>query len=349
MANTTIDPGVGNTTRYYDAAALSLPDSDWALGIWYRPNLAAVAARLWDAGGSSTPNAYYARVSHEAAADVGEHTLNLRFIANDGSGAPAMDEERSRNSPSGWATDSDFLLIAQRRADNLELHICEKGGATYSMTPVAWTLGALSPGTEFVIGGAAGGSNLLSNPYGEFFFLSGTSLSTENIDTLKAGTAITAITASPTRYYKLREVNDPEPDLGTANAAADQNGSGWTTVNEFFADSSVTGVMGAIEPGADAFASTGNVGNNGIRLALRDTDTGALAANLTGMIVSVRATSNAETTLYNSTSGTTSASGVLEIASTALGNIGDYVYVNVEKSDNSIVAAFRVQVIDLNA
>lgn len=111
-----------------------------------------------------------------------------------------------------------------------------------------------------------------------------------------------------------------------------------------------TGDMAATESGADTFAAAGGVGNNGIRLTLRDTDTGALAASLTGLIVSIRATSQATALLIAAvTNESTDGSGVLELASAAIGNVGDYVYVTVEKSDHSIVATYRVQVIDLNA
>lgn len=112
----------------------------------------------------------------------------------------------------------------------------------------------------------------------------------------------------------------------------------------------ISGDLAATESGSDTLASTGSVGNNGIRLTLRDTDTGALAASLTGLIVSIRATSQATALLISAvTNETTDGSGVLEIASGSLGSIGTYVYVTVEKSDNSIVACYRVQVIDLNA
>jgi hypothetical protein len=118
---------------------------------------------------------------------------------------------------------------------------------------------------------------------------------------------------------------------------------------DYTAVSGATGAMDAGESGSDVLAAAGSVGNNGLRLILRDTDTGALAANLTGVIVSVRPTSNAESTLYKTTSGTTNASGVYELASNAIGSLGTYVYVTVEKADSSIAALFRVQVIDLNA
>lgn len=111
-----------------------------------------------------------------------------------------------------------------------------------------------------------------------------------------------------------------------------------------------TGTLAATESGADTLAATGGVGSTGIRLTLRDTDTGAVAASLTGLIVSVRSTSQATSLLFASvTNETTDGSGVLEVSSASIGSIGDYVYVTVEKSDHSIVATYRVQVIDLNA
>lgn len=122
-------------------------------------------------------------------------------------------------------------------------------------------------------------------------------------------------------------------------------------ITEFTDDVSaaVTGTLAATESGADVFAATGGVGNNGVRLTLRDTDTGALAADLTDVTVSIRSSSNGGTVLASSTTETTNGSGVLELASLAIGNIGDYVYVTVETDDNSIVATYRLQVIDLNA
>lgn len=115
------------------------------------------------------------------------------------------------------------------------------------------------------------------------------------------------------------------------------------------AGTGVSGSVAAAESGADTFAATGGAGVNGVRLTLRDTDTGALAADLTGLIVSIRAASNSGSVLAGSAAETTDGDGVLELASTAIGDPGDYVYVTVEKSDNSIVATYRVQVVDLNA
>lgn len=123
----------------------------------------------------------------------------------------------------------------------------------------------------------------------------------------------------------------------------------WDLYLDYTEASAATGSLAATESGADAFDAAGNVGSNGLRLTLRDTDTGALAANLTGLIVSVRSASNIGTVLLSSTSQTTNGSGVIQIASNAIGNVGDYVYLTVEKSDNSIVATYRVQVVDLNA
>lgn len=123
----------------------------------------------------------------------------------------------------------------------------------------------------------------------------------------------------------------------------------WDLYLDYSEDSSRTGSLAGTESGADDFDAAGTVGSNGLRLILRDTDTGALAANLTGLIVAIRSSSNAESTLYSTTSGTTSASGIYQLASSSIGDIGDYVYVSIELSDHSVVAMYRVQVIDLNA
>lgn len=111
----------------------------------------------------------------------------------------------------------------------------------------------------------------------------------------------------------------------------------------------VDGTLEALESGSDTFAATGGVGSNGLRFTLRDTDTGALAADLEDLILSVRANSNDEEVLYSSEEGTTDEDGVGEIMSTDIGDIGDYVYLTVEKADHSIVATYRLQVIDLTA
>jgi hypothetical protein len=111
----------------------------------------------------------------------------------------------------------------------------------------------------------------------------------------------------------------------------------------------VEGDLAVSESGADLLAADGFSASTGVRLTLRDTDTGALAASLTNLIVSIRAASNAGSMLASVTNGATDAGGVLDFPSNAIGSIGDYVYTTVEKADNSVVATYRVQVIDLNA
>lgn len=111
----------------------------------------------------------------------------------------------------------------------------------------------------------------------------------------------------------------------------------------------ISGTLGATEGASDTLASSGNVGNNGVRLTLRDTDTGALAVSLSGIKMSIRAASDSTTLIASSASKTTDANGVIEHALGSAVSAGTYVYVTIEKSDNSIVATYRVQVIDLNA
>lgn len=154
------------------------------------------------------------------------------------------------------------------------------------------------------------------------------------------------------QYAALWHKTFSENFTGAASASL-PNSDTWGALLAYFRiGDSVEGVDGdldATESGDDEFSASGATASTGIRLTLRDTDTGALAADLEGLIVSVRATSDAGETLASATDATTDEGGVLELASGAIGDIGDYVYVTVEKSDNSIVAAYRVQVVDLNA
>lgn len=123
----------------------------------------------------------------------------------------------------------------------------------------------------------------------------------------------------------------------------------WDMWLDYSPQSGSTGSMAATESGVDEFDATGGVGSNGIRLELRDTDTGALWTEETDLIISIRESSDAEEVLYSTASGATDEDGVYELASGAIGNIGDDVYVTIELADHSQVAAYIVQVIDLNA
>jgi hypothetical protein len=162
-----------------------------------------------------------------------------------------------------------------------------------------------------------------------------------------------------TAYYKgslVGSVTDStyaaESSLA-AGATFNWGNVGGTYISQFVAEGSgtggVSGTLGATESGSDTFAASGSASSLGVRVTLRDTDTGALYTSLTGVIASARSSSNSATVLASTTTGTTDGSGVFQLQSGALGAIGTYVYLTVEKSDNSIVAAYRIQVIDLNA
>jgi hypothetical protein len=110
----------------------------------------------------------------------------------------------------------------------------------------------------------------------------------------------------------------------------------------------VSGDLDATESGSDVFEAEGVSSSTGLRVTLRDTDTGAVHAHLSDLIVSVRENSDDEATLYKTTDGSTDEDGILEFASATIGDIGDYVYLTVETDDHSIVATYRLQVIDLN-
>lgn len=167
-----------------------------------------------------------------------------------------------------------------------------------------------------------------------------------------AGTGFTGRYSGSNQFFSEdKRVTATGSNTATATAPSHGGADDYIAIMLAFAETSagVSGSLAVTESGSDTFAASGGVGNNGLRLTLRNTDTGALAASLTGLIVSVRAASDSTSVLASTTSGTTDGSGVFQLASTAIGSIGTFVYVTVEKSDHSIVAAYRVQVIDLNA
>lgn len=88
--------------------------------------------------------------------------------------------------------------------------------------------------------------------------------------------------------------------------------------------------------------------NRGMRFRLRDTDTGVLHASLTNLSVAVRADSQDETTLYKTSTGATSAGGVLEIDSDAVGNVGDQADVTFRNAARTLMGFRRGVVVDLN-
>lgn len=109
----------------------------------------------------------------------------------------------------------------------------------------------------------------------------------------------------------------------------------------------------------NATAPTGSAAVTGVfpgyANILRDTDTGVPLANATGLILSYRTNSNDGTVAWSTTTGTTDATGKV-IAETGLagstgsmGAVGSTGYLTIENSAKTIVATYKITIVDLGS
>lgn len=105
---------------------------------------------------------------------------------------------------------------------------------------------------------------------------------------------------------------------------------------------------------SDTFTSTTTAAaaTPGISDILRGTDTGLLFANKTGLKISVRADSDAESTLWKTASGSTNAEGRFILNNSAIGTtIGQYRFVTIDAGvidGERIVETYYLPIIDIN-
>jgi hypothetical protein len=109
-----------------------------------------------------------------------------------------------------------------------------------------------------------------------------------------------------------------------------------------------TGAYGGPIMWAVGAAGSGSGVNRGVRLRLRDTDSGALHANLGALSVAVRADSQDDVTLYKTSAATTDASGVLVIDNDAVGVVGAQFDISIRNAARTLMAFRRGVVVDLN-
>jgi len=133
---------------------------------------------------------------------------------------------------------------------------------------------------------------------------------------------------------------DVTGDMAATEAGAD--------AADISGDVVVAGDLAATEVGSDVFEATAPVPNYGLRLQLRDTDTGELIANEAGLIWSVRETARGAE-LVGGDAGTTDADGWFEVDDDAVGTtLGLLRRLTIERSDGSRIATFYATVKNLN-
>ncbi len=236
MANTTIDFGAANASRYYTLNGPALPNADWCIGGWIRRDRANASG-------------YQTLVSINSGS-FGNDRVSLFHggsyfvavaIAQDGAGhvSPTLFGE--------YAEDSlNHLIVLQRRGSNLEIYTVAKGATASAPNDSgahAFTTGIAA--ATWNIGRREDDAAYNTQPFGEVFCLLNDSLTAAEVSTLAAGAHITAVRASPEIDLRFRTSNDPEPDLSGNGYDADQFGTGWTTATEFFPDGAATTVVTA--------------------------------------------------------------------------------------------------------
>jgi hypothetical protein len=248
MVDTTINFGTSNTERYYTMPKFSLPNGDWCIGFWERfietppTGTRRSAVSLHDTAEPGSINIQTAQVNegpYETLAILFDDSGNGSFYSGTQNGS--------------YVEGGDYLTIVQRRGANLEFY-----RVLFDTVAASPSNSETHPFTAGFSGGAStlcylGVRNDLTryriDPFGEFFVLSGSSLSAAEVTTLAAGAHITAVRPTPYVDLRLREANATEPDLGSANLDATRVGSGWTTAAEFFPDGEEEEVIRTPETG----------------------------------------------------------------------------------------------------
>jgi hypothetical protein len=273
LADTTVDFGIGNTTRYFSVPGVSIPDDDWALGSWGRIETVpgtgyGFIASLGSAGGSETLQMYLQ--------DNGpDYSLIVRYRSNG-----VFVDYTTVNFPHTGST--NLLFLAQRVADEIQAYVVELGDTVSAPGASNDITGALGvPADTLYIGTRSDidTGSMWANPFGEVFFLSGANLSYAQIEDIAAGAHAADIAGPLTFDLRMRTSNDPEPDVSGNGYDADQHGSGWTLTDEFFPD-------GATE--LNISAETGAFTLTGVAAAVRAQRKVAAAAgafNLAGQAI----------------------------------------------------------------
>lgn len=252
----TIDFGAGNTERYYTVpSGLVLPDADWCIGFWARPDQLVAEANgrnvvLQAVGGGTSSLDFYVGPADPffgGVDDAGNDIGTFDFFYGQLPG--------NRN---------DILFIAQRRFNGtdsrIEFYVAPKGSiqtASGGYPPITGQATTLTLG-DIYLGRRADGNDFYTweDPFGEFFILTNDSLSAAEVTALAVGEHITAIRPSPAIDLRFRGINDPEPDLTGKGYDAVQHGAGWTIAPEFFEDGeSTTTEAGALVEAASAAAA----------------------------------------------------------------------------------------------
>ena len=225
--------------NYFDLTGPALPNGDWAIGFWCRPDLMTNASASYQyvisAGSLGTVGSM--QIFIPSRQNGIEGCSYLRFYSDAGS-AELNTVGCTATVLPGVGDGSDYLFIVQRRGSDLDYYVVKEGSATATPTTVAsaaWGGGLNS--RAWRIGGRTDAASLrwLSNPMGELFVI-GQSLTAAQIVNLASGKHIDAVVATRLLDLRFRGNNAIESDLSGNGRNATRTGSNFSLVNEFFPD-----------------------------------------------------------------------------------------------------------------
>ena len=196
--------------RYYlitDAAALTLPDSDWVIGLWHRPNSVDGETPALVASGAFGANGAF-DLWHRQSQDK----YNIKITDNGGTGGTTIQNDLvvTESTSVEW-----HLVIAQRSAaaDRIQL-IVGKNGTDVTSKDSSFTLTGFTTcnGGDWWIGEDRDVPG--SGQFAEFFYSSARSLSTEEMNAMTRGVSALDIMGDDlTLYLPFHDIPTTEEDI----------------------------------------------------------------------------------------------------------------------------------------
>lgn len=250
-----------------DDASLTLPDDDWAIGVWtfVSNNGGSLIQNLYDNNYDTTPYVYL----HLRETSIGSNPNEWQARINDGSFDESLVSSSTPGADSTWR-----LIIIQRdtTASEVQMWFCEPGQTAVKEDSVSDSgLGAMNCG-DWYIGSRADTPGTDRN-YGSLaceFWKGDFALSQAEIEAMGAGRPIYAIGREPDVYLPMIAAVATVHDLFGGNDAA-QNDTGLTSaehapVGGVCGPSVVTrGAVTNSQPAAGTLTSAGGI--------VRETDT----------------------------------------------------------------------------
>lgn len=246
MANDALDFGPSNTTRHFTMTGpeLGTAGAEWCVGFWMKDT--RITGSDYDYGvGRNTlgaNNSFQIFIGQSGTANPGQ--VGVRALGS--SGTEFNQNTGTILSGSG----NDFLIVAQKRSTNMEIYVVQEGTSVGSPTLSSGTdvPNTISSGTWYL--GARSdlsSARFWQNPFGEFFVLTGDSLTAAQVTTLAAGQHINAVKSTRAVDLRFRGNNATELDQSGNGRDATRVGTGYTLVNEFFPNTSAKALRNKLQ------------------------------------------------------------------------------------------------------